>query len=77
MTDDSGSAQIPQDARKRIAQSKHGLFTSDLSVSEFTLPWYARLSSAFQSFSSSRNTSIGVSASPHLTSHACGWYDQK
>jgi uncharacterized protein YbjQ (UPF0145 family) len=30
-------AEIPQDARRRIAQSKQGLFTSDLSVSEFML----------------------------------------
>jgi uncharacterized protein YbjQ (UPF0145 family) len=37
VTDDSGPATIPQDAHKRIAQSKQGLFTSDLSVSEFAL----------------------------------------
>jgi uncharacterized protein YbjQ (UPF0145 family) len=37
VTDDPGSAEIPQDARRRIAQSRQGLFTSDLSVSEFML----------------------------------------
>src|SRR6202007_3172472 len=37
MTGDSNSAELPRDARRRIAQSKQGLFTSDLSVSEFTL----------------------------------------
>jgi uncharacterized protein YbjQ (UPF0145 family) len=30
-------AEIPQDARRRIDQSKQGLFTSDLTVSEFVL----------------------------------------
>jgi uncharacterized protein YbjQ (UPF0145 family) len=37
VTDAPETAEIPQDARKRLAQSKQGLFTSDLSVSEFTL----------------------------------------
>ena len=34
MTD---QAELPPDARRRISQSKQGLFTSDLSVSEFAL----------------------------------------
>jgi uncharacterized protein YbjQ (UPF0145 family) len=33
----SDQAEIPQDARRRITQSKQGLFTSDLSVSEFAV----------------------------------------